>query len=185
MHDIEIENIAEARRISRIGVRAIASGTLVALATLGLFLSLIGVYARTLDVHVVEHFGWGTYVWALISWVASASAGAVVAARVGHAARARDGALYGLVAWAAACVTGAVLLCTWYMAAVGVGIVSAAFGEALLRREVFGAYFAADLLALGGAVLAGVLATRTERRLTRAEREPTRAPQLGRTAPAT
>jgi hypothetical protein len=71
------------------------------------------------------------------------------------------------------------------MAAVGVGIVSAAFGEALLRREVFGAYFAADLLALGGAVVAGVLATRTERRLTRAEREPTRAPQLGRTAPAT
>ena len=167
MPDINRAIPDEVRRtyaVSRIGVRAVMSGVLVALALIGLLLSLIGVFARTLDVHVAAHFGFGTYLWALISWFVAISVGAFVAARVGRASRPRDGALYGVVTWAAACVTASVLLCTWYMAAVGVGIVSPAFGEALMTRDTFAALFAADVLAVGGAFAAGVLATRAGRR---------------------
>lgn len=169
---------------SRISARAIVSGTLVALAGLGLLLAMIGIYAQPFGVHAVEHLGFGTYLWAFLSWLAAICAGTFVAVRVGRARRPRDGALYGVVTWAAACVTGAVLLCTWYMAAVGVGIVTPAFGEALLRQDTFAGFFAADIVALAGAFLTGTLAARTEGRATGARGEPERVPVGGRPAPA-
>lgn len=170
---------------SRIGARAVASGTFVALAVAGLLLSLIGVAARTLDVHVAIHFGFGTFLWALVSWLIAISAGSFVAARVGRANRPRDGALYGIVTWATACVAAGVIACTWYMAAVGVGIVSPEFGDALMTRGAFAAFFAADVLAIGAALVAGTLATRAERREAGAARgEPRPAPIGGPAAAA-
>jgi hypothetical protein len=48
--------------------------------------------------------------------------GGFVAAIASRSVSSEDGLLHGLLAWATACITGAVLACTWFMTALATGI---------------------------------------------------------------
>jgi len=150
---------------SRISARAVAAGAVLALAALALLMTLGGAFGLwtmgPLDAEAVQNLKPGFYVWVAIAWIVSVFLGGLVASVVSRASSQRNGVLHGLITWATACLTGAVLLCMWFAAALAVNAASIdALGA--MGRGMLAAFSVADALAVGAAILGGLLGARSE-----------------------
>jgi hypothetical protein len=103
----------------------------------------------------------GLAVWAGVALILAALAGGYVAAIASRSSTVEDGLLSGLLAWATACLTGAILACTWMMTALATGIANLDVVNAMDNRMMLG-FFVADTLALGAALLGGRFGARQE-----------------------
>ena len=162
-----MNQVAETSR-ARLSVRAVLGGAIVELVTIGLLLMLaggVGLWPMgSLDAAKMSEIGAGFAVFAGAAWIAAAFLGGYIAAVISRATDRRDGALHGLMSWAIACATGAVLACTWFMAALAVDLVNIDLASAMGGRIMI-AFFIGDLLALTGAVAGGIAGARAEARL--------------------
>ena len=164
-----MNQVAEASRTrARLSVRAVLGGAIVELVTIGLLLMLAGGLGLwpmgSLDSAKMSEVGAGFAVFAGAAWIAAAFFGGYIASVISRAADRRDGALHGLMSWAIACATGAVLACTWFMAALAVDLVNIDLASAMGGRIMI-AFFIGDLLALTAALAGGVVGARAEARL--------------------
>jgi hypothetical protein len=103
----------------------------------------------------------GLAVWAGIALILAAFVGGYIAAIASRSLTVEDGLLHGLLAWATACFTAAILACTWMMTALATGIASLDVVNAMDNRMML-AFFVADALALGAALLGGRFGARQE-----------------------
>lgn len=103
----------------------------------------------------------GLAVWAGIALIFAAFVGGYVAAIASRSLTVEDGLLHGLLTWATACLTGAILACTWMMTALATGIANLDVVNAMDNRMML-AFFIADTLALGAALLGGRSGARQE-----------------------
>ena len=153
---------------TRVSVRAVVGGAIVELVAVGLLLMLaggLGLWSmRAIDAGQVSELGAGFALFAGAAWVAAASLGGYVAAVIARATDRRDGLLHGLMSWAIACSTAALLACTWFMAALAVDLAKVDLASALGGRHML-AFVVGDLLALAGALAGGVAGARAEARL--------------------
>lgn len=193
MPDVATDSQAHVSTIdlkSRIAARAVIAGVLFALATLTVLMAVAGGLglwsAGVLDARALARLGAGFAAWAAIALVLSAFCGGFVAAVVSRSHDRRDGLLHGLVTWAAICMTAAVLLCTWFMAALAVGLADADVVGAMDRPGMFWAFVLADLLALGAALAGGRLGASSEGKAIGVRPAPERVPPVrGAFAPTT
>ena len=68
------------------------------------------------------------------------------------------------MSWALACATAAVLACTWFMAALAVGLAKVDVASAMSGQLMLG-FFVGDLVALTAALVGGATGARGEGRL--------------------
>ena len=157
-----------AKRRARVRAGAVVGGAVVELVTIGLLLMLAGGLGLwpmgSLDSAKMTEISAGFAVFAGAAWIAAAFLGGYIAAVSSRATDRRDGALHGLMSWAIACATGAVLVCTWFMAALAVDLVNIDLASAMSGRIMI-AFFIGDLLALTAALAGGVVGARAEARL--------------------
>ncbi len=164
---MEHQAVTSATR-ARISVRAVAAGAIVELVAIGLLLMLaggLGLWSMgPVDAAWASELGAGLGLFAGVAWVGAAFLGGYIAAVIARATARRDGLLHGLMSWAVACSAAAVLGCTWFMAAVVIGMAKVDLASAFGDRLMLG-LFAGDLLALAGALAGGVVGARAEARL--------------------
>lgn len=145
---------------SRLSSRAIIAGVGSTFALMILSLALAGGLGLwSFDITELPTSGPVFWVWVLSSWVVSIYISSYVAAISSRSTTGRDGRLHGFLTWAFACVTGCALIVY--------------YGGALMPSPMltFGA-FIADLIALGGAIIAGGSAARSENKAeTREDKE--------------
>lgn len=152
----------------RVSVGAVVAGALVELVTLGLLLMLsggLGLWSmRPLDAALVRELGVGLGLFVGASWIASACVGGYTASVIARATHRRDGILHGMLSWAIACATAAVLLCVWFMSALAADLANVDVVSAMDGPFMF-AFVVGDVLALAGALAGGVAGARAESRL--------------------
>lgn len=166
----------------RISLRGVAVGALVAVVASDLVFALaggLGVWSfKVLDAESVKALGRTEGIWAAVSWIVAVLAGSYIAASIGRAMTRRDGVLHGIATWALACFAFTVLGSLSLYGAMRVGLANPNFIGAVDWRPILLGSFFTDLLALVGAILAGMLAARQEAEL------PTRAEVVERPVPA-
>ena len=149
------------------------AGAISELVAIGLLLMLaggLGLWSMgAVDAVKAGELGVGLALFAGAAWVGAAFLGGYIAAVIARATDRRDGLLHGLMSWAIACSTAAVLGCTWFMAAVSIGLAKVDLASAFGGRLMLG-FFIGDLLALAGAMAGGVVGARAEARLSSAVR---------------
>lgn len=149
----------------RFGARAVVGGAIVELAGVSLLMMLAGGVGLwrpgILNATALSGAGSGLAIWAGGSLIIAAFMGGFVAAVASRSVTAEDGLLNGLLAWATACLTGAVLACTWLMTALATGIAKLDVVTAMDNSMML-AFFAADTLALIAAVIGGIWGARQE-----------------------
>ena len=167
---LELSEVSRIDLRSRLSARAVVAGAIVELVLVSLLLTLaagLGLWSiAPLTAEGIRGLGAGFALWSGISWVLAAFLGGFVAAAVSRSTHRRDGLLHGLVSWAAACLTAAVLLCTWFMAALAVELVTPEVASAMGSGGMLVAFFLGDLLALLGALAGGLLGARSEAKAT-------------------
>jgi hypothetical protein len=153
-----------ADRRCRFSVRAVAGGAIVELVGLSLLMMLaggLGLRPGILNAAALSKMSLGLAVWTAISLILAAFVGGYVAAIASRSLTIEDGLLHGLLAWATACLTGAILACTWMMTALATGVANLDVVNAMDNRMML-AFFVADALALGAALLGGRSGARQE-----------------------
>jgi len=164
---VEHQAVTPASR-TRISLRAAIAGAVIELVAIGLLLMLaggLGLWSMgAVDAAVMGELGVGVALFAGAAWVGAAFLGGYIAAVIARATDRRDGLLHGLMSWAIACSAAAVLGCTWFMAAVSIGLVEVDLMSAFGDRLMLG-FFAGDVLALAAAMAGGVIGARAEARL--------------------
>lgn len=162
MEDASIEVITGRCRFS---VRAVVGGAVVELVGLSLLMTLAGAMGLwrpgILNAAVLSGVSSGLALWATVSLIIAALAGGFIAAVASRSTTAEDGLLHGLLVWATACFTAAVLACLWFMAALSSGIVKLDVVNAMDNRMML-AFFLADTLALVAALMGGAWGARQE-----------------------
>lgn len=185
-----MEMAIEAGRIdlaSRVSARATAVGVALAVVSLSLLLSLGGglgliPVGGVLDAEMLRRAGAGFALWASLSWIAAAFLGAFVASVTARSTAMRDGLLHGVATWAGACLSLAILLCVWFMAAVPLGLATKDLSTVLMTPGAFWAFFFADALALSAALLGGALGARSETKIAARLPSAARQPEKGSVA---
>ncbi len=149
----------------RFSARAVVGGAIVELVGLSLLMMLAGGVGLwrlgILNAAALSAAGSGLAVWSGVSLILAAFLGGFVAAVASRSSTAEDGLLHGLLAWATACITGAILACTWFMAALATGVAKLDVVNAMDNRMML-AFFIADTLALVAALIGGTWGARQE-----------------------
>lgn len=149
----------------RFSARAVVSGALVDLVGFSILMTLAGGlglwHPGILNAAALAKMNPALAVWAGVALILGGFAGGFVAAIASNSVTAEDGLLHGLLSWATACLTGAILGCTWLMAALATGIANLDVVNAMDNRMML-AFFAADSLALTAALIGGAIAARRE-----------------------
>lgn len=152
---------------SRLSFRAIVSGAIFELAVFSALMVLgagLGVwqFPGILDAEAVRNAGGGVYVWGTASLAIAAFGGGFLASVAGRSPSARDGILHGVVTWATACFSGAILSCVWFMSALKVGLATTDVSTVLMASATMSGFFIADALAFGAALVGGLFGARSE-----------------------
>ncbi len=149
----------------RFSARAVVGGAIVELVGISLLMMLAGGLGLwrpgILNAAALSNASSGLALWAAVSLIIAAFFGGFIAALASRSTTAEDGLLHGLLAWAAACITGAVLACTWMMTALATGIAKLDVVNAMDNRMML-VFFAADTLALAAALIGGAWGARQE-----------------------
>ena len=152
-------------RRCRFSARAVVGGAIVELVGLSLLMMLAGGLGLwrpgILNAAALSKMNLGLAVWAGIALIFAAFVGGYVAAIASRSSTPEDGLLHGLLAWATACLTGAILACTWMMTALATGIANVDVVNSMDNRMML-AFFVADTLALGAALIGGTWGARQE-----------------------
>jgi len=145
-------------RRCRFSARAVIGGAIVEVVGLSLLMMLAGGLGLwrpgILNAAALSKMSLGLTIWACIALILAAFVGGFVAAIASRSLTVEDGLLHGFLAWATACLTGAILACTWMMTALATGIANLDVVSAMDNRMML-ALFVADTLALGAALLGG------------------------------
>jgi hypothetical protein len=149
----------------RFSARAVVGGAIVELVGFSLLMMLAGGLGLwrlgILNAAAFSKMSPGLGAWAGIALILAAFVGGYVAAIASRSLTPEDGLLHGLLAWATACITGAVLACTWMMTALATGLANVDIVNAMDNRMML-AFFVADALALGAALIGGTFGARQE-----------------------
>ncbi len=149
----------------RFSARAVIGGGVVELVGFSLLMMLAGGVGLwrpgILNAGALSGASSGLALWAAVSLIMAAFVGGFVAAVASRSTTAEDGLLHGLLSWATACITGAVLGCVWLMAALATGIATLDIVGAMDNRMML-AFFFADTLALAAALAGGTWGARQE-----------------------
>jgi hypothetical protein len=149
----------------RFSARAVVGGAIVELVGFSLLMMLAGGLGLwrlgILNAAAVSKMNLDLAAWAGMALILAAFVGGYVAAIASRSLTVEDGLLHGLLVWATACLTGAILACTWMMTALATGIANLDAVNAMDNRMML-AFFVADALALGAALLGGRLGARQE-----------------------
>jgi hypothetical protein len=151
---------------SRVGARAVAGGTLVALALYAVLMEVAGAFGLwSVDIFstpLMMAVATGLLMWTVVAWVGALFVGAGVAAIIGKPRSLFDGVVTGVVTWASTLIVGGILMAALVMGAVAVGITSAGTVAGLVNEGVLWTFFIGDALALVGAGLGGALGSQWE-----------------------
>lgn len=163
---------------SRLSARAIVAGTISVYAVMILFMALAGALGLwRFEFAELPQAGAGFWIFAFLAWIVSLYISGYVAAIIGRAVNARDGAVHGFITWGSACVFGCGLLTL---------IAGRVFGGMLIEFTVgmYWGVFIGDLLAVGAAIYGGVRASRIEAKVEQAEEKEWAATHGGKLEPA-
>lgn len=152
---------------SRLSFRAIVSGAIFELSVFAVLMVLgagLGAwqYPGILDAEAVQNVGGGFYVCVTASLAIAAFGGGFLASVAGRSSTARDGILHGVVTWATACFSGAILGCIWFMSALSVGLATSDVAAPLAASAPMIGFFIADALAFAAALVGGLFGARSE-----------------------
>jgi hypothetical protein len=167
----------------RFSAHAVVAGAIVELVCVSMLAMLgggMGLWrAGILDAGAMSGAGPLLALWLGASLIVAGFIGGFIAAIASRSISAEDGLLHGLLTWAVACLTGAVLACTWLMAALATGVAKLEVVNAMDNRMML-AFVVADALALIAALAGGRWGARQEAHLRAVPPQP--APGL-RTTP--
>jgi uncharacterized BrkB/YihY/UPF0761 family membrane protein len=137
---------------SRLSARATTGGVLAVFSTMVLLMTLAGALGLwEFNIRQMGDLGTGFWVWGLVSWVVSVFVGAYLSSVSSRSVDPRDGVIHGAVVWAAACVLGCLFLSYTMLGT-----------EHVMSRGMLLGAFLGDSLALGAAVLGGLLGSKSE-----------------------
>jgi hypothetical protein len=173
-------NLSRSDFPSRIGVRAVGAGLLVTFSITLLSLLLAGgMGIWRLDMYEVPRLGPAFWLWSFLSWGLSVYAGGYVAALVSRSNTQLDGAIHGLLVWAASCFVGSLLLL------VAAGSQLSGIPEKFTAPILWG-FFVADLTALAMGIFGGTAGATSESRIEILENTkpaPAKGPRLDQPVP--
>jgi len=149
----------------RFSAHAVVGGAIVELVCVSVLAMLAGGVGLwrpgILDAAAMSNAGSLLALWLGPSLVIAGFLGGFIAAVASRSISAEDGLLHGLLAWATACITAAVLGCTWFMTALATGVAKLEVVNAMDNRMML-AFVVADTLALIAALIGGLWGARQE-----------------------
>jgi hypothetical protein len=152
----------------------VTAGVLLALATANLLMALAGGLGLwTFGIFNLEgmlNISLGLGVWTITAWTIAGFAGGFVAVTVSRSFMRHDAYVYGLVTWAATCITALVLMWTWLMVCLASGIASRDMVSGIGRKIMLG-FFIANLSAFAGTLLGAASGARRQASLLDSEIE--------------
>jgi len=159
----------------RFSARAVVGGAIVELVCFSVLAMLAGGVGLwrpgILDAAAMASAGPLLALWMGGSLIIAGFVGGFVAAIASRSLSTEDGLLHGLLAWATAYITGAVLACTWFMAALATGIAKLEVVNAMDSRMML-AFVVVDTLTLIAALVGGRFGAQQEAHLRAVPRQP-------------
>jgi hypothetical protein len=153
---------------------AVIAGVLLAFATVNLLMALaggLGLWSFGIfNLEGIRNITLGLAVWTIAAWTIAGFVGGLVAVTVSRSFIRHDAYLYGLVTWAAACITALVLTWAWLVVCVASGMASRDMISGIGRRIMLG-FFIANLSAFAGTLLGAAFGARRQASLLDSEIE--------------
>jgi hypothetical protein len=153
---------------------AVIAGVLLALATANLLMALAGGLGLwtfgIFNLEGMRNISFGLGAWTIAAWTIAGFVGGFVAVTVSRSFIRHDAYVYGLVTWAATCITALVLMWNWLMVCIASGIASRDMVSGIGRRIMLG-FFIANLSAFAGTLLGAAFGARRQASLLDAEIE--------------
>jgi len=143
----------------------VIAGVLLALATANLLMALaggLGLWAFGIfNLEGMRNISLGLGVWTIAAWTIAGYVGGLVAVTVSSSFIRHDAYVYGLVTWAATCITALALMWTWLMVCVASGIASRDMISGIGSRIMLG-FFVANLTSFAGALIGAAFGARRQ-----------------------
>jgi len=167
--------VEEGGRQCRFSAHAVVGGAIVELVCFSV-LAMLGGGLRLwrpgiLDAAAMSNASSLLALWLGMSLIIAGFVGGFVASAASRSSSAEDGLLHGLLTWATACISAAVLACTWFMSALATGIAKLEVVSAMDNRMML-AFVVADTLALVAALVGGLWGAWQEAHHARAAAQP-------------
>jgi hypothetical protein len=144
---------------------AVIAGVLLALATANLLMALAGGLGLwtfgIFNLEGMHNISLGLGVWTIAAWTIAGFVGGLVAVTVSSSFIRHDAYVYGLVTWAATCITALVLMWTWLMVCVASGMASRNMVSGIGSRIMLG-FFIANLTSFAGTLLGAAFGGRRQ-----------------------